>query len=82
VATTDTGTTQTSSQNQLAQGVGGSKGASNMAAIYSPNPNKATTPLAPAAIAVSGSGTPHENMMPYLSLNFCIALQGAFPKRG
>jgi microcystin-dependent protein len=34
------------------------------------------------AIAVSGSSAPHNNMMPYLTLNFCIAMQGIFPSRG
>jgi len=29
-----------------------------------------------------GSGQPHENSPPYLTLNFCIALQGVFPPRG
>ena len=26
-----------------------------------------------------GGSQPHNNMMPYLTLNFCIALQGIFP---
>lgn len=30
----------------------------------------------------AGGGLPHNNMMPYLTLNFCIALQGVFPPRG
>jgi microcystin-dependent protein len=34
-----------------------------------------------AAIAASGSGQPHNNMPPYLALNFIIALQGIFPSR-
>jgi microcystin-dependent protein len=29
-----------------------------------------------------GSGQPHNNMMPYLGLNWIIALQGIFPSRG
>ena len=33
------------------------------------------------AISPSGSSFPHNNMMPYLTLNFCIALQGVFPAR-
>jgi microcystin-dependent protein len=33
------------------------------------------------AIAANGGGLPHNNMMPYLTLNFCIALQGIFPPR-
>ncbi len=38
--------------------------------------------LAPQAIGVSGGSLPHNNMMPYLTLNFCIAMQGVFPPRG
>ena len=33
------------------------------------------------AIAPAGGDQPHNNMMPYLTLNFCIALQGVFPPR-
>jgi microcystin-dependent protein len=33
------------------------------------------------ALAVAGGSLPHNNMMPYLTLNFCIALQGVFPQR-
>ena len=29
----------------------------------------------------TGSSLPHNNMQPYLTLNFCIALQGVFPAR-
>jgi microcystin-dependent protein len=28
-----------------------------------------------------GGNLPHNNMMPYLTLNFCIAMQGIFPTR-
>jgi microcystin-dependent protein len=34
------------------------------------------------AISIAGSSFPHNNMMPYLTVNFCIALQGVFPPRG
>lgn len=30
---------------------------------------------------VAGGGQPHENRMPSLVLNYCIALQGVFPQR-
>src|SRR5215217_7974749 len=46
--------------------------------------NTATTPLAPMspqALSVMGGSLPHNNMMPYLTLNFSIALQGVFPAR-
>ena len=36
-------------------------------------------PLISSAVSTFGSNKPHENMQPYLVLNFCIALQGIFP---
>jgi microcystin-dependent protein len=33
------------------------------------------------ALPVAGGTQPHNNMQPYLTLNFCIALQGVFPPR-
>jgi microcystin-dependent protein len=48
--------------------------------IYS----NATTPIgqfSPNAILPNGGNQPHNNMMPYLTLNFCIALQGIYPSR-
>lgn len=33
------------------------------------------------ALAVTGGGQPHNNMPPYLTMNFCIAMQGVFPPR-
>ena len=33
------------------------------------------------SIAPAGGNQPHNNMMPYLTMNFCIALQGVFPPR-
>ena len=35
--------------------------------------------LAPTSSA--GGGQPHENRQPYLTMNYCIALQGIFPSR-
>lgn len=32
-------------------------------------------------LQAAGGGQPHANQQPYLSLNFCIALNGAFPQR-
>lgn len=34
-----------------------------------------------SAISATGGDNPHNNMQPYLTLNFCIALQGVFPPR-
>lgn len=33
------------------------------------------------SLNIAGGGLPHNNMQPYLTLNFCIALQGIFPQR-
>jgi microcystin-dependent protein len=41
----------------------------------------ALTQLAPVAIAPSGGDQPHNNLMPYLTYYFNIALQGVFPPR-
>lgn len=35
----------------------------------------------PQTLAPAGGGLPHNNMQPYLTVNFCIALQGIFPQR-
>jgi microcystin-dependent protein len=37
--------------------------------------------LAPQTLAPAGGDQPHNNMQPYLTLSFCIALQGVFPPR-
>lgn len=37
--------------------------------------------MANEALAPAGGDLPHNNMQPYLTLNFCIALQGVFPSR-
>lgn len=38
--------------------------------------------LNPVAASPSGGDQPHNNMMPYLTFYFCIALQGVYPPRG
>jgi microcystin-dependent protein len=48
--------------------------------MYSNNGSFGKT-LNPGAIGSTGGSQPHNNMMPYLTLNFCIALQGIFPSR-
>jgi microcystin-dependent protein len=39
------------------------------------------TLMNPLALSITGSSFPHNNMPPYLVLNFIIALQGVFPPR-
>ena len=47
--------------------------------VYGPPSN--LTPLAAGAVGNAGTGQAHQNMQPYLVLNFVIAIQGLFPPR-
>jgi microcystin-dependent protein len=42
----------------------------------------ALTAMAPESLMPSGNTQPHNNLQPYLTFYFCIALQGVFPPRG
>ncbi|BCU78624.1 tail fiber protein [Luteolibacter sp. LG18] len=66
------GTEQTPVNQRLATGVG----IGQYTAVAS------LSPLNFNALAPAGGDQPHNNLMPYLTLNFCIALQGVFPPRG
>lgn len=44
-------------------------------------PDNALTSLDPATVANAGGSQAHENMQPFLTLNFCIALLGIFPSQ-
>ena len=48
-------------------------------AAYSTDPPD--TALNAGAVVAAGGGGAHNNMMPYLALNICIALTGIFPPR-
>lgn len=50
----------------------------NAAPFLGSNPTPNTT-FAPGMLGSAGQGQPHENRQPFLALNFCIALNGAFP---
>ena len=39
------------------------------------------TNMSSTMVANVGGGQAHDNMMPYLAINFCIALRGLFPSR-
>lgn len=63
-----------------------SNDATNNALARSKNGNAYATTLTITQMAFqglspAGGSLPHNNMQPYLSLNFCIALQGIFPQR-
>ncbi|SRR6266481_702751 len=73
--------------NHTAMGSPGSPSApgpsGNIWATNTTNPYAATGNAAmnPACITATGGSQPHENMSPYLVLNFIIALQGIFPSQ-
>ena len=51
------------------------------ATLYTTFPSATTVSMDPQALGVAGGNLPHNNMMPSLTVNFCIALQGIFPSR-
>lgn len=50
-------------------------------AAYCTVTNSNVTQMNANVIAPAGGDQPHNNLQPYLTLNFCIALQGVFPPR-
>lgn len=69
-ATTAASTTNTPASNLLL-------GQSTAANLYSSPTNLQA--MSPSAIANTGGSQAHLNMQPFLTLSFCIALQGIFP---
>lgn len=61
---------------------GGSLYASASAAVGTPfGPPGSPVAMAAGSIGLVGGSQPHENRQPFLTINFCIALQGIFPSR-
>ncbi|MEA2301264.1 MAG: hypothetical protein QOE44_1799 [Solirubrobacteraceae bacterium] len=48
---------------------------------YQPNASTQPVQMNPAAVATLGGSQPHNSLQPYLTLTFCIALQGVYPPR-
>jgi microcystin-dependent protein len=67
-------TDQSPNQNLLASGLGG-------VTMYATAASNPTVPMADNTLAPAGGDLPHNNLMPYLTLNFCISLQGVYPPR-
>lgn len=65
------GISQTPANEKLATGVG----------VANFGPSASLVMMNPSALAPAGGDQPHNNMMPYLTFYFCIALQGVFPPR-
>jgi len=75
MSSVENGTQGTLSNNiTIASSVGG--------ALYQTTTNANLVQMNFQSLSPAGSSFPHNNMMPYLTLNFCIALQGVFPPRG
>ncbi|MGY3441077.1 MULTISPECIES: phage tail protein [unclassified Bradyrhizobium] len=53
----------------------------NPGQAYSDTPTNISQFSATSSILPTGGSQPHNNLMPYLTLNFCIALRGIFPPR-
>jgi microcystin-dependent protein len=49
--------------------------------VYQTTPGTLNATAAGGAIGQSGGSQPHENRQPFLTINFCIALNGIFPSR-
>jgi microcystin-dependent protein len=49
--------------------------------LYMPQGTPTIVGMNDNSVAPAGGDQPHNNMQPYLTLNFCIALQGVFPPR-
>jgi len=71
-ASNQDGTDQSPVNELMAGGVGGVSTYAAPSAIKQFNPQ---------VITPAGGDQPHNNMQPFLTLNFCIALQGVFPPR-
>jgi microcystin-dependent protein len=65
------GISQTPIAEKLATGVG----------IAGYGPNATLVAMSPSALAPAGGDQPHNNLQPYLTFYFNIALQGVFPPR-
>jgi microcystin-dependent protein len=50
--------------------------------VYQTSPTANLAPMADASLPPAGGDQPHNNMQPYLTFYFNIALQGVFPPRG
>lgn len=73
--------------NHFAQGSTGAPNQGNPGGNYwaaLPNSYSTAAPnniMVPASISSTGGNQPHNNMQPYLVLNFIVALQGIFPSQ-
>jgi microcystin-dependent protein len=53
----------------------------NSAALQFAPSTSPLTPMNASAVTVAGGSQPHDNMLPYLAINFIISLYGVFPQQ-
>ena len=75
LAVDDGGTTTDPTNATWAQALSGRMGV-NIYSTAAPN-----LMMAPQTVLPTGGSQPHNNMPPYLTITFIIALQGIFPQR-
>jgi microcystin-dependent protein len=56
-------------------------GKSTAGSLYQTNTSASLVQMNFQALSIAGGSLPHNNMSPYLTLLYCIALQGVFPPR-
>src|SRR4051794_4328962 len=74
------GTVEDATQGSLTQGVIPAQTVNGL--LYQTTVASNLVPMAFQSLSPAGGSLPHNNMQPYLTLSFCIALQGIFPQRG
>jgi microcystin-dependent protein len=62
-------------------GPGADRSLARYANAYQTNTSQSLVQMAFQSLTPAGGSLPHNNMMPYLTLNFNIAMQGVFPPR-
>ena len=57
------------------------QGAGRFVSLYAPS-NSRLASMQSNTLANTGGSQPHNNMQPYIAVNFIVALQGLYPSRG
>ena len=68
-------------QATAANAVPGTGPGSGLPAVAAHAPYRSGGSTVSMKLGLAGGGQPHNNMQPYLGVNFCIALQGIFPSQ-
>ena len=61
--------------------VWGTSSAAKVAALFYAPAAAAPVNMNPTALSITGGSQPHTNMPPYLTMTYCMALQGVLPLR-